>query len=34
MTSENSSNFHDNFTDEEKSILKSHFSNSDRAVLP
>jgi thymidylate synthase ThyX len=32
MTSE-ISNFHDNFTDEEKSILKSHFSNSDRAVF-
>ena len=33
MTSEISNNFHDNFTDEEKSILKSHFSNSDRAVF-
>jgi thymidylate synthase ThyX len=33
MTSENSGNFYDNFTDEEKSILKSHFSNSDRAVF-
>jgi thymidylate synthase ThyX len=32
MTSE-ISNFHDNFTDEEKSILKLHFSNSDRAVF-
>jgi thymidylate synthase ThyX len=33
MTSDDRSNFHDNFTDEEKSILKSHFSNSDRAVF-
>ena len=33
MTSGISNNFHDNFTDEEKSILKSHFSNSDRAVF-
>jgi thymidylate synthase ThyX len=33
MTSEDRSSFHDNFTDEEKSILKSHFSNSDRAVF-
>lgn len=33
MTSEISNNFHDNFTDEEKSILKSHFSNFDRAVF-
>jgi thymidylate synthase ThyX len=33
MTSEISNNFHDNFTDEEISILKSHFSNSDRAVF-
>src|SRR5215212_1170238 len=33
MTSEDRSNFHDNFTDEEKSILKSHFSNSDGAVF-
>jgi hypothetical protein len=33
MTSKNSNNFQDNFTDEEKSILKSHFSNSDGAVF-
>lgn len=33
MASINSNNFHDDFTDEEKSILKSHFSNSDRAVF-
>lgn len=33
MASVNSNNFHDDFTDEEKSILKSHFSNSDRAVF-
>jgi thymidylate synthase ThyX len=33
MASMNSNNFHDDFTDEEKSILKSHFSNSDRAVF-
>ena len=33
MTSDDRSNFHDNFTDEEKSLLKSHFSNSDRAVF-
>src|ERR671925_875363 len=33
MTSDDRSNFYDNFTDEEKSILKSHFSNSDRAVF-
>lgn len=33
MASANSNNFHDDFTDEEKSILKSHFSNSDREVF-
>ena len=33
MASMNSNNSHDDFTDEEKSILKSHFSNSDRAVF-
>ena len=33
MTSRNSNNFLDNFTDEEKSVLKSHFSNPDRAVF-
>jgi thymidylate synthase ThyX len=33
MASVNSNDFHDDFTDEEKSILKSHFSNSDRAVF-
>jgi thymidylate synthase ThyX len=33
MASKNINNFLDNFTDEEKSILKSHFSNSDRAVF-
>jgi thymidylate synthase ThyX len=33
MASVNSNNFQDDFTDEEKSILKSHFSNSDRAVF-
>ena len=33
MASANSNNFHDDFTDKEKSILKSHFSNSDREVF-
>jgi thymidylate synthase ThyX len=33
MASVNSNDFYDDFTDEEKSILKSHFSNSDRAVF-
>jgi thymidylate synthase ThyX len=33
MASVNSNNFQDDFTDEEKSILESHFSNSDRAVF-
>jgi thymidylate synthase ThyX len=33
MTLDNSINFHDNFSDKERSILKSHFSNSDRAVF-
>jgi thymidylate synthase ThyX len=33
MASANSNNFHDDFTDEEKSILKSHFSNFDREVF-
>src|SRR5918992_4178358 len=33
MTSRNNDNFLDNFTDEEKSVLKLHFSNPDRAVF-
>ncbi|HEY9388097.1 MAG TPA: FAD-dependent thymidylate synthase [Nitrososphaeraceae archaeon] len=33
MTFNNSINFHDNFSDKERSILKLHFSNSDRAVF-
>jgi thymidylate synthase ThyX len=33
MTHTNKQHFHDNFSDQEKSILSSHFSNSDRAVF-
>lgn len=33
MTSNNPPPFYDNFSDEEKSILNSHFSNTDRAVF-
>jgi thymidylate synthase ThyX len=33
MTNNNPSPFYDNFSDEEKSILNSHFSNTDRTVF-
>ena len=33
MTNNNPPPFYDNFSDEEKSILNSHFSNTDRAVF-
>ena len=33
MTYVNKEYFHDNFSDQERSILNSHFSNTDRAVF-
>src|ERR1041384_466166 len=33
MTNTNKEHFHDDFSDQDRSILRSHFSNTDRAVL-